>query len=287
MTEIILETLIDGLKLIPFLFLAFLLIEIIEHKLTGKSKKIISKSGKFGPIVGSALGMFPQCGFSAMATNLYVTRIISLGTLISIYLSTSDEMLPILISQNVELQVILKILGVKFIIGIIYGLIIDFILRKKEKTTETDFSICEDENCNCKCGGRKGGIVLSAIKHTGNTILFIVIISFIINIIFEFFGEEFLSAIFLKDSIFGPFISSLVGLIPNCGASVMITQLYLNNAISFGSTIAGLLTGSGVALLILFKTNKNIKENLAILGTLYILGAITGVIIEIIQILIK
>jgi len=287
MTEIILETLIDGLKLIPFLFLAFLLIEIIEHKLTGKSKKIISKSGKFGPIVGSALGMFPQCGFSAMATNLYVTRIISLGTLISKYLKTSDEMLPILISQNVEISIILKILGVKFIIGIIYGLIIDLILRKKEKTTETDFSICEDENCNCNCGGGKGRIVLSALKHTGNTILFIVIISFIINIIFEYFGEEFLSTIFLKDSIFGPFISSLVGLIPNCGASVMITQLYLNNAISFGSTIAGLLTGSGVALLILFKTNKNIKENLAILGTLYFLGAFTGVLIEIFQILIN
>jgi len=287
MTEIILETLIDGLKLIPFLFLAFLLIEIIEHKLTGKSKKIISKSGKFGPILGSALGMFPQCGFSAMATNLYVTRIISLGTLISIYLSTSDEMLPILLSQNVEIQVILQILGLKFVIGMLYGLIIDLVLRKKEKTIETDFSICEDEKCNCHCGGKKGGIIISALKHTANTILFIIIISFIINIVFEFFGEEFLSTIFLKDSIFGPFISSLVGLIPNCGASVMITQLYLNNAISFGSTIAGLLTGSGVALLILFKTNKNIKENLAILGILYLIGAFTGVIIEVVQLIIK
>lgn len=287
MTEIILETLIDGLKLIPFLFVAFLLIEIIEHKLTGKSKKIISKSGKFGPILGSALGMFPQCGFSAMATNLYVTRIISLGTLISIYLSTSDEMLPILLSQNVELQVILQILGLKFVIGMLYGLIIDLVLRKKEKTIETDFSICEDEKCNCHCGGKKGGILFSALKHTANTILYILIISFIINIVFEFFGEEFLSTIFLKDSIFGPFISSLVGLIPNCGASVMITQLYLNNAISFGSTIAGLLTGSGVALLILFKTNKNTKENLAILGILYLLGAFTGVIIEVVQLIIK
>lgn len=287
MTEIILETLIDGLKLIPFLFVAFLLIEIIEHKLSGKSKKIISKSGKFGPILGSALGMFPQCGFSAMATNLYVTRIISLGTLISIYLSTSDEMLPILLSQNVEIQVILQILGLKFVIGMLYGLIIDLVLRKKEKTIETDFSICEDEKCNCHCGGKKGGIIISALKHTANTILFIIIISFIINIVFEFFGEEFLSTIFLKDSIFGPFISSLVGLIPNCGASVMITQLYLNNAISFGSTIAGLLTGSGVALLILFKTNKNIKENLAILGILYLLGAFTGVIIEVVQLIIK
>ena len=287
MADVIVDTLIDGLKLIPFLFLAFLIIEIIEHKLTGKSKKIISKSGKFGPVVGSALGIVPQCGFSVIATNLYVTRIISLGTLISIYLSTSDEMLPILLSENVEMSTILKILGVKFVIGILYGFIIDFIFRKKEKQEEVNYSICEDEHCHCDCKNGKGGIIKSALKHTGNTILFIAIISFILNVVLEFWGEEFLSKIFLKDSIFGPLVSSLVGLIPNCGSSVMITELYLNNAISFGSTIAGLLTGSGVAILVLFKTNKNLKENLAILGTLYGLGAVTGIIIEVIEMLIK
>lgn len=287
MADVIVDTLIDGLKLIPFLFLAFLIIEIIEHKLTGKSKKIISKSGKFGPVVGSALGIVPQCGFSVIATNLYVTRIISLGTLISIYLSTSDEMLPILLSENVEISTILKILGVKFVIGILYGFIIDFIFRKKEKEEEVNYSICEDEHCHCDCKNGKGGIIKSALKHTGNTILFIAIISFILNVVLEFWGEEFLSKIFLKDSIFGPLVSSLVGLIPNCGSSVMITELYLNNAISFGSTIAGLLTGSGVAILVLFKTNKNLKENLAILGTLYGLGAVTGIIIEVIEMLIK
>lgn len=287
MADVIVDTLIDGLKLIPFLFLAFLIIEIIEHKLTGKSKKIISKSGKFGPVVGSALGIVPQCGFSVIATNLYVTRIISLGTLISIYLSTSDEMLPILLSENVEMLTILKILGVKFVIGILYGFIIDFIFRKKEKEEEVNYSICEDEHCHCDCKNGKGGIIKSALKHTGNTILFIAIISFILNVVLEFWGEEFLSKIFLKDSIFGPLVSSLVGLIPNCGSSVMITELYLNNAISFGSTIAGLLTGSGVAILVLFKTNKNLKENLAILGTLYGLGAVTGIIIEVIEMLIK
>lgn len=287
MIDVILDTVIDGLKLIPFLFVAFLLIEIIEHKLTGKSKKIISKSGKLGPIVGSALGVVPQCGFSVMATNLYVTRIISLGTLISIYLSTSDEMLPILLSENVEMGVIIKILGIKLVIGIIYGFIIDCILRKKEKNEELDCSICEDEHCHCNCHDGKGSIIKSTIKHTANTLVFIVIISFVINIILEFVGEEYLSKIFLKDSIFGPLVASLVGLIPNCGASVMITELYLNNALSLGATIAGLLTGSGVALLVLFKTNKNIKENLAILGIIYGLGAFTGIVIEIIEKIIK
>ena len=283
MLDVILETFIDAIKLIPFLLIAFLLIEILEHKLTNKSQQIISKSGKFGPVIGSALGIVPQCGFSVMATNLYVTRIISLGTLIAIYLSTSDEMLPILLSENVELSVIFQILGIKFGIGMLYGFIIDFILRKKKKDIQPNYEICNIEHCNCSHTHGKGAIIKSAIKHTANTLLFIIVISFLINVLLEFLGEEYLSKIFLKDSIFGPFVASLVGLIPNCGASVMITQLYLNNALSLGSAIAGLLTGSGVAILVLFKTNKNIKENLAILLILYSLGSVTGVVIQLLQ----
>ena len=127
MIDIIKDTLIDGLKLIPFLFIAFLIIEFIEHKLDNKSKTIISKSGKVGPLVGGILGLFPQCGFSVMATNLYITRIITLGTLISIYLSTSDEMLPLLISHNTDISIIIKILAIKLLVGVICGFIIDFI----------------------------------------------------------------------------------------------------------------------------------------------------------------
>lgn len=283
MVDVILETLIDGLKLIPFLFLAFLIIEILEHKFTSKTQELISKSGKFGPVIGSALGIVPQCGFSVMATNLYVTRIISLGTLIAIYLSTSDEMLPILLSENVAPTIIIQILGIKFVIGMLYGFIIDFILSKKRQNVKLNFEICNTEHCNCNHEHGIKRILKSAIKHTVSTLLFIIIISFIINMLLEFLGEENLSKIFLKDSIFGPFVSSLVGLIPNCAASVMITQLYLSDAISLGSTIAGLLTGSGVAILVLFKSNKNIKENLAILLIVYGLGAITGVIIQLIQ----
>jgi len=280
MLHIIVHTLKEVLNLVPFLFIAFLLIELIEHKFNNKSKKIISKSGKFGPLLGGLLGLFPQCGFSVFATNLYVTRIISLGTLISIYLTTSDEMLPILLSKKLEFNIIFKLLAIKFIIGIIAGFIIDLVLRKTSKKEKINYELCDEEHCHCE-----KGIFKSAIKHTLNTILFIFIITLILNILMHTSGEENLSKLFLKDSIFGPFIASLIGLIPNCGASVVITQLYLNNTITLGSTMAGLLTGSGVALAVLFKSNKDYKENLIILGLLYIIGVISGIIIDLIGII--
>jgi len=278
MKELILDAIIDSLKLIPFLFIAFLIIEYIEHKLSNKNKKIITKTKKFGPIIGSLLGAFPQCGFSVMATNLYTTRIITLGTLISIYLSTSDEMLPILISHNTDIITILKILSIKIILGMIYGIIIDFILRKKKQDSKENYTICDEEHCHCE-----ESIIKSTIKHTLSIILFIFITSLIINIIFSYLGETYLSKLFLKNTIFGPFITSLIGLIPNCGASVILTELYLNNAINFASLISGLLTGSGTALLVLFKSNKNIKENIKILLLLYSLGVFSGIIIELIS----
>lgn len=272
MKEIIIETFVDTIKLIPFLFVAFLIIELIEHKFSKKEIKLVEKSGKFGPLFGAILGIFPQCGFSVLATNLYVTRIVSLGTLIAIYLSTSDEMLPILISRNVEFDLILKILGIKLVVGMISGFVIDLIFREKEKQ---DYHICEEDNCHCD-----DGIIKSSVKHTLNILLFILIINFILTSCFEYFGSDYLSKLFLKGSIFGPFVSSLIGLIPNCGASVMITELYLNNAISFGSLLSGLLTGSGVAIFVLFKSNKNIKENIKIISILYFIGVLSGIIID-------
>lgn len=282
MLDVIVDTLLDGLKLLPFLFLAFLIIELIEHKLSKKSKQLISKSNKFGPLIGSLLGVIPQCGFSVMATNLYVTRIISLGTLIAIYLSTSDEMLPILLSENADINGIIEILLIKFFIGLVCGFVIDLIYRNRKKEDKMTYDICDKEHCHCD----KENLFVAAIKHTFNTLIFIMLISFVLNTLLYYVGEDSLAKIFLKNSIFGPFIASLVGLIPNCGASVMITELYLNNAISLGSTIAGLLTGSGVALLVLFKSNKNLKENFTILFIIYAIGVLSGMMIEIINTLI-
>ena len=278
MLDILKDTVIDSIKLLPFLFIAYLIMEYIEHKISEKSKEKIKKSGKFGPAIGSLFGIFPQCGFSVVATNLYAARIITLGTLIAVYLSTSDEMLPILISKAVPINIIIGILAVKFVIGMIYGFLIDLFLRtfKKGKVQEEKIvDLCEEEHCHCE-----NGIVKSALKHTINVYIYIFILTLIINIIVGFVGEDTLKNFMTQTSIFEPIIASLIGLIPNCASSVIITELYLSGIISFGSLIAGLLVGAGAGLLMLFRINKNVKENIKIVTLLFFLGAVTGIIIN-------
>ena len=283
MTEILLDAIIDSVKILPFLFITYLIMEYIEHKMSEKSKTTIKKAGKWGPLLGSAVGIIPQCGFSASATNLYSARVISLGTLISVYLSTSDEMIPVFISEKVPILTLVKILAIKFVIGIIFGFIIDFILRikNKEKQEEKIEEICEHEHCHCD----ENGIFKSAIKHTLNILIYIFVITLIINLIVEWVGEDNIATFVGNHAILGPAISSLIGLIPNCAASVIITNLYIQNIISGASRIAGLLTGAGVGLIILFRTNKNIKENVAIVGLLYAIGVISGIVLQAIGII--
>jgi hypothetical protein len=278
MEHIINHSIKDTLTIIPFLFIAFLFMEYIEHKFNKKTKNIIERAGKSGPLLGSILGVFPQCGFSVMGTNFYAARIISLGTLISIYLSTSDEMLPIMLSEGLKLSQIFYILFIKVVIAIIAGFIIDYIYRNKKVTKKVIHELCEEEHCDC----HHDGIIKSSIKHTLSIVLFIFITNLIITGLIETIGEDNMSEILFKNTIFGRFIASLFGLIPNCASSVIITELFLSGAISFGSLIAGLLTGSGIAILVLFKINKNLKENFHILGLVYFVGVISGIIIELI-----
>ena len=294
MLEIIEETLIDAVKLLPFLFITYLIMEYIEHKMGHKTKSAIKKSGKWGPIIGSILGVFPQCGFSVSATNLYAGRVITLGTLIAVYLSTSDEMLPIFISEAVSPVIILKILGIKLIIGMIAGVILDLfvnlniknknkkIVQQNEEDSEEDEigHMCEEEHCHCN----ESGILKSAIHHTLSILVFIVLITFIINTVVYFVGEETIAGWILNKPVIGPVIASLIGLIPNCAASVIITNMYLENVISLGSMISGLLTGAGVGLAVLFKTNSKIKENIGIIILLYAIGVISGIMIDLIGI---
>ena len=277
MLEVIEEALIDSFKLLPFLFITYLIMEYIEHKTSKKSKEVIKKSGKFGPAIGSILGIFPHCGFSVSATNLYAAKVITLGTLISVYLSTSDEMLPIFISEAVPISVIIKILLVKLVIGIIAGFLIDFILRKKIVNEEKIVDLCEKEHCHCE-----HGIFKSALKHTLNIFIFILIVTIVINIVIYLIGEETIAEFLQYNPILGPIIAGFIGLIPNCASSVILTQLYLQNVISAATMISGLLVGAGVGLAVLFKTNKGIKENLKITGLLYGIGVLSGIIIQLI-----
>ena len=281
MLEIIEETLVDGVKLLPFLFITYLIMEYIEHKTSEKAKDTIKKSGKFGPLIGSILGAFPQCGFSVAATNLYAARVITLGTLISVYLSTSDEMIPIFIFEGASITTLIKILGIKILIGMIAGFIIDLILRLRKKDNEEEriIDLCEKEHCHCD-----HGIVKSALKHTINIFLFVLLITFVINIIIHLVGEETIGNFVKSNVILGPVFGGIIGLIPNCAASVILTQLYLENVIPAATMISGLLVGAGVGLIVLFKINKGIKQNLKITALLYTIGVVSGIIIQLIGI---
>lgn len=277
MLEVLLETIVDSIKLLPFLFLAYLLIEFIENKAQEKTTKAIEKSGKFGPIMGALLGIIPQCGFSAAAANLYVGRVITLGTLISIFLSTSDEMLPVLISKAAPIGIIIEILLIKIFIGMVCGIVIDLLIKHKEADKKEEIhKLCHDEHCHCE----ESGIFKSSIKHTLQIFVYIFIVSLILNYAIHYIGEERLASLILNIPILGTIISGLIGLIPNCASSVILTELYLGNILSMGAMIAGLLVNSGIGVLVLFKVNKNLKENITILGILYIIGIVSGILID-------
>lgn len=276
MSDVIIDTLIDAAKLLPFLFLTYLAMECLEHKAGDKAEVLIKKAGRFGPVIGGILGIVPQCGFSAAASNLYAGRVITAGTLIAIYLSTSDEMLPILISERAPVGVIVPILVTKAVIGIAAGLLIDFSMRVRGREEHAHIhEICEQEHCHCE-----KGIFRSALSHTVQIAVFILLVTFVLNLLLFFVGEDVLAAAISNRPVAGPLLAGLVGLIPNCAGSVVITQLYLEGIIGFGAAMAGFLAGSGVGLLVLFRVNRDRKKNIQILGLLYGIGAAVGIVME-------
>lgn len=278
MTEIIIDSVIDSIKLLPFLFLTYLFMEWLEHKTGSAARSTIRTAGKLGPVWGGLLGVIPQCGFSAAASSLFTGRVITVGTLIAVYLSTSDEMFPIMISNAVPAATIIKILACKAAIGIISGLVVEYVythvLKKQEKEMDIH-EICEEERCNCE-----HGLLSSALTHTLHVFVYIFLISLALNIIIGLVGEETLAGLFTGAPIVGELIAALVGLIPNCASSVVITQLYLEHIIGTGAMMAGLLVNAGVGILILFRLNHDRKQNFRIIGLLYGLGVFWGIIIE-------
>ena len=275
MIDILLDTVMDCLKLVPFLLITYLAMEFLENKTSDKTKHAIEKSGKFGPLIGGLVGAVPQCGFSAAASNLYAGRVITLGTLIAIFLSTSDEMLPIFISEAVAPVFILKILAIKVVAGAVVGILIDLVIRRRNMKQEMNIeNFCEHEHCLCE-----HGVIKPALMHTGRILIFIFITTFLLNAGIEFIGEDKLMNLVINRPIIGELIAGVIGLIPNCAASVVITQLYLEGIIQGGAMMSGLLVGAGVGILVLFKVNHNVKENLKIVGLLYVTGVVVGILI--------
>ena len=277
MLECIIDSLIDTIKLIPYLLVTFMILEYLEHKLSKKNEKILKKNKKYGPIIGALLGALPQCGFSTMAASLFSSKVITIGTLIAVFLATSDEMLPIMLSEKIPILEIIYIISFKVIIGIIIGLFIDTIIKYKGNTRDIHH-LCEKEHCDCD----SDGIIISSIKHTLKIAIFILIANIGISLLIYWVGEENLENLLLRNNPITYFIASLIGLIPNCASSVIMTELYISKFISLGTLISGLLTGSGLGILILFRTNEDLKENMKILGIIYIVGVIIGFLTDII-----
>lgn len=312
--DIFADAAIDTLKLIPFLLVTYLVMEWIEHRAGNKAQEAVRKAGVAGPAIGAVLGVVPQCGFSAAASTLYAGRVITLGTLIAVFLSTSDEMLPIFIAENAPITTILAILAIKAVIGLAAGFAIDGIARLAKKPQESlkIHELCERDRCDCAedceeclahpeevyshrddCGddcdhthhrhehshdaehGFKH-IFVSACKHTIEVTIFVFIISLVLNGVMELVGEEALAGVVGSNEALSIVVSAVVGLIPNCGASVAIAQLYLEGVLGTGAMLSGLLVASGVGLLVLFRANRPMRQNALIALGLLAFGIIVG-----------
>ena len=278
MFAVLLDTVKDSARLLPFLFFTYLLMEELEHRTGKKTREYIRGAGKMGPVWGGILGLTPQCGFSAAASSLYAGRVITAGTLLAVFLSTSDEMLPVLISEAVPVQTIVKILAVKAGIAVVSGFLIEFlytaVLKKEEKEMDIH-AVCEEEGCHCE-----DGIFRSALKHTANIFLYLFLLSLFLNVLVFVLGDDVLAGIFSGIPVAGEMLAALVGMFPNCASSVVITKLYLENIIGAGAMMAGLLVNAGVGLLVLFKLNRDWKQNAGIAAVLYGTGVFWGVMID-------
>ena len=276
--EVVWHGFVDTVKLVLFLFLTYLLMEFIEHKASDKAKSIMSGAGRFGPAIGGVFGAVPQCGFSAAAANLYTARVITLGTLISVFLSTSDEMLPIMIAGNMDIGKVLLIILYKCAVGVLIGFSIDFVMKimKLEKEAINIDEICDNDGCRCE-----DGIFKSAIHHTVNVSLFIFAVTVLINTAFFFIGDEALSSSVLSLPVVSHVICAFIGIIPNCASSVALTRLALSGVISVGAMMSGLFAGAGVGVLVLFKINRREKENLIIVGLLLGVGILFGLLADV------
>jgi hypothetical protein len=275
-TEIFGHGILDTLNLVPFLFVTYLLMEYIEHKAESHTADFIRKSGGLAPVVGGLAGSFPQCGFSAMAANLYSGRLISLGTLVAVFLSTSDEMIPILISGKISAPSIFAIVFYKTVVAILCGLLIDLILRRRTTEKAHEENMTCHEHCHCH-----DGIFRSALVHTLKTGLFILIVNLSVNGLIFFVGEEAIGGILYNSPFISHLVAAVFGLIPNCAASVVLTTLATDGLITGGTMMAGLFSGAGIGLAVLLRENRPRRANLAIIFIVVAIGCVFGFLADI------
>lgn len=301
--EFVLGVVIDALKdtaeLIPFLFATYVVISLLDLFASDKTTAAIQRAGHAGPLIGGVLGVVPQCGFSAMGASLYADRIVSLGTFVAVILSTSDEMLPLLLAEHVEVGLLARILVTKAVLGVILGFAIDLVLRVVLGRTslagvdESDAGEEQDEDaefdpsaysCDCGCGEplTRGQIawwvVVNSAYRTFQVVVFIFVVSVLLNALIALVGEDALASFLSGNAVVATFVSGLVGLVPNCAASVVLTQLYIDGVLGFAPMIAGTLVAGGAGYLVLFRMNGNMRENAAIVGIVYALGVCAGLV---------
>lgn len=278
------DAIIDSIHMLPFLILIFFIIELVESYYSEKMEVIAKYSGKAGPLAGSLLASFPQCGFSVIASTLYTKRFITKGTLLAVYLSTSDEAIPVLLSDPTKINLVVPVVLTKIFIAILAGYFIDFIIDCKHKLTDENTTVDEEEIgcCHHHIGERrKRDLILHPLKHTANIFVFILLVTLLINYCIVLAGgEDNLGKFFLGDSIFQPVMAALIGLIPNCAISIAITIMYMKGAISFGSAIAGLSSSAGLGLLVLLKRNKSLKDTMKIIALLLAVSIFAGIVLQ-------
>lgn len=284
------HSVLDTLKLVPLLFVAYLAMEAIEHTASARVRSVVERSGKAGPVVGAVLGALPQCGFSAMAATLYAGRVVTLGTLVAVVLSTSDEMVPVFLAHQEPLGRLAAIMGVKVVIGMAVGLVVDVALRAWHRAGDGHLHIhelCERERCHCDDdhdhdhghGDGRWAIVRSALVHTVQVTLFILALTFVFGLVIESVGQDALAALLANHPVRAVFVSALVGLVPNCGASVAITELYLDGVLATGPMLAGLLASGGVGLLVLWRTNADTRQNALVTVFVYLVAVAVGLLV--------
>lgn len=279
--HVLLHSLEETLKLIPFLFFTYLAMEYLENRAGQGKIKMLSQTGKKGPAIGAALGMIPQCGFSAAAANLYAGGVITVGTMVAVFLSTSDEMLPILISGRAEIKEIIGIMFAKVMVGCVAGFFVDYLVRRMNHGEQKGLQIhgiCERDHCRCE----EGSIFKSALIHCAKITVFIFGVLFVIHLLAEAIGMEQLLGAAAKYPLLSILLVALLGMIPNCAVSVAITTLYLEGVLSFGSMFAGLLSCAGIGIAILFKVNPNWKKNVSIAGGIYGISILSGILMDMI-----